>query len=92
MGGWRSCRHLTRLALHFTLKDHSWQGCCCATNAHQPLALCSLAHSSSVAAQRDQFDLLLAQLDLKLIAGLEVEYGCVGLAHQQIAVELNQLR
>ena len=37
----------------------------------------------------NELDLLAAQLDLKFIAGLEVEHGGVGLAHQQVAVELN---
>ena len=41
------------------------------------------------AAQRDQLDLLFAQLDLKLIAWLEVEHGGVCLAHHEIAVELD---
>jgi hypothetical protein len=37
------------------------------------------------AAQGNQLDLLTAELDLKLIAWLEVEHGGVGLAHQQVA-------
>ena len=41
------------------------------------------------AAQRDQFDLLTAQLDLELIAWLEVEHRGVGLTHHEIAVELD---
>ena len=49
-------------------------------------ARCSLLFC---AAQGNQFDLLFAQLDLELIAWLEVEHGGVGLAHHEIAVELD---
>ena len=37
----------------------------------------------------NELDLLAAKLDLKFIPGLEVEHGGVGLANQQVAVELN---
>ena len=47
------------------------------------------SHLVVCASQGDQLDLLFAQLDLELIAGLEVEHGGVGLAHHEIAVELN---
>ena len=36
-----------------------------------------------------QPDLATTQLDLKHIAGLEAKLGGVGLAHQQVAVELH---
>jgi len=40
-------------------------------------------------AQRDELDLLAAQLDLELIAGRQPQLGGVGLAHHQVAVELH---
>jgi len=42
-----------------------------------------------LSAKGDQTDLLATQLDLKLIAGLEIKHGRVGLAHHQVAIELN---
>jgi hypothetical protein len=40
-------------------------------------------------AQGDELDLLAAELDLELIAGFEAQLGGVGLAHHQVAVELD---
>jgi hypothetical protein len=40
-------------------------------------------------AEGDELDLLSPQLDFKLIAGLQIEHGGVGLAHHQVAVELD---
>lgn len=40
-------------------------------------------------ADRDQGDGLFPQLDLKFIAGLEIQQGSVGLADHQVAVELD---
>ena len=42
------------------------------------------------AACGDQSDLLATQFDLEFITGMEIEHGCVGLAHQQIAIALNR--
>jgi len=41
-----------------------------------------------VTAQGDRLDLLVAQLDLKGIAWLEIQQAGVDLAHPQVAVEL----
>jgi hypothetical protein len=38
-------------------------------------------------AEGDELDLLAPQLDFKLLAGLQIEHGGVGLADQQVAVE-----
>ncbi len=40
--------------------------------------------------QKDQAHLLAPQLDLELIARLEIQQGGVGLANQQIAVALHR--
>jgi len=40
-------------------------------------------------AQGDELDLLAAELDLELIAGFQAQLGGVGLAHHQVAVELD---
>ena len=40
-------------------------------------------------AQGDELDLLAAQLDLELIAGLQAQLGGAGLADEQVAVELD---
>ena len=65
--------HAYSLAPAFTVQEITPGGC--------SLLLC--------AAQRNQLDLLFSQLDLELIAWLEVEHGGVGLAHHEIAVELD---
>ena len=49
----------------------------------------SLGSLLAIAAGGHQPHLLAAELDLKLIAGLEAEHGGVGLAHQQVAVALH---
>ena len=38
---------------------------------------------------RHQPDSFAAELDLKLVAGLEVDQGGVGVAHHQVAIELH---
>ena len=40
-------------------------------------------------AQGHKANLLATQFDLKFIPGFEVEHGCIGLAHHQVAIELN---
>ena len=40
-------------------------------------------------AQGNQLDLLAAQLDLELVAGFQAQLGGVGLADEQVAVELD---
>ena len=58
---------------------------------HAPQAPCAASCRSLLfcSTQRDELDLLAAQLDLELIAGLQAQLGGIGLADQQIAVELH---
>jgi hypothetical protein len=64
---WRSCRHLTHWRLHSLCKGLQLAAACA-----QQMHIASRASCCSLllwAAQRNQLDLLTAQLDLKFIAG-----------------------